>query len=66
MMNTVISQLGFEKATWSFFEASHGKGAADGVGEATKRNLDRYVVHGHDISDAKAAYNVLVKNNIEN
>lgn len=39
-MNTAISQLGFEKATWSFFEASHEKGAADGVGGATKRNLN--------------------------
>lgn len=63
MINKMIPQLGFKKATWSFFEASHGKGAADGIGGAAKRNLDRYVSYGQDIPDAEAAFNALVKSN---
>lgn len=30
---------GFSHSTWSFFEAAHGKGAADGIGAAIKRTL---------------------------
>lgn len=33
----------------------YGKGAADGIGGATKRTLDRYVTHGQDIPDAERA-----------
>ncbi|RVE41208.1 hypothetical protein evm_014143 [Chilo suppressalis] len=61
MLNKMMSLYGFTRATCSFFEASHGKGAADGIGGATKRNLDRYLTHGQDIPDAKAAYNALVE-----
>lgn len=43
-------------STWSFFEASHGKGAADGI---VKRPLDFKVGHGLDISDAQRAFEVL-------
>ncbi|CAK1602488.1 unnamed protein product [Parnassius mnemosyne] len=52
---------GFVQATWSFFEASHGKGAADGVGGAIKRILDSRVSYGEDIVDAKSAFDVLSK-----
>ncbi|KAI4893799.1 hypothetical protein NFI96_020780, partial [Prochilodus magdalenae] len=31
---------GFTAGTWNFFEASHGKGAPDGVGGALKRRAD--------------------------
>jgi hypothetical protein len=45
---------------WFFFEASHGKGAPDGVvGALKKRSADRAVHHGKDIPDARALYNVL-------
>lgn len=54
-----IETYGFTHATWSFFEAAHGKGAADGIGGAVKRTLDSTVAHGEDIPDAKTAYEVL-------
>ncbi|KAI8432593.1 hypothetical protein MSG28_013580 [Choristoneura fumiferana] len=63
LINKTVSQFGFEKATWSFFEASHGKGAADGIGGATKRSLDSFVTHGRDIPDAETAYKELVNSN---
>lgn len=46
-------------STWSFFEASHGKGAADGIGGSVKRTLDFKVSHGLDIPDAQKAFEVL-------
>lgn len=51
----------FEKASWPFFEAAHGKGATDGIGGAVKRALDKKVSFGHDITHAKTAYNILTK-----
>ena len=41
--------LGFKKMTWNFSEASHGKGAPDGVGGAVKRLADEHVKKGGDI-----------------
>lgn len=34
---TELFRRGFAAGTWNFFEASHGKGAPDGVGGALKR-----------------------------
>lgn len=31
-----LFDMGFQCETWNFFEASHGKGAPDGVGGALK------------------------------
>ena len=45
---------------WNFFEASHGKGAPDGVGGAIKRAADRLVPHGKDISNAESLYRELL------
>ena len=46
---------GFSKSTWNFIEAAHGKGAADGIGAAIKRNADKEVnLRKKDITDAKA------------
>lgn len=60
LLSNNIFEYGFNNATWSFFEASHGKGAAaDGIGEAVKRTLDFKVAHGMDIPDAETAYDVL-------
>lgn len=43
-------KLGFPFSTWNFFEASHGKGAADGVGGDIKRRLNSFVAYGSDIT----------------
>lgn len=57
-----LSDYTFEEGTWNFFEASHGKGPADGVGGAIKRKLDHHVAHGHDIINAEEAYSYLQDN----
>lgn len=48
---TELFQKGFEKGTWNFFEANHGKGAPDGVGGVLKRIADDLVSKGTDIPD---------------
>ncbi|XP_013189980.1 uncharacterized protein LOC106134461 [Amyelois transitella] len=57
-----IKEYKYEYATWNFFEASHGKGPADGVGGALKRQLDNHISHGNDIINAKEAYEYLLIN----
>ncbi|XP_035269106.1 uncharacterized protein LOC118225154 [Anguilla anguilla] len=52
-------QKGFPKTTWNFFEASHGKGAPDGVGGALKRSADTLVRRGRDIPDALSFFQEL-------
>ncbi|CAH2097530.1 unnamed protein product [Euphydryas editha] len=54
-----IIQSGFSFATWNFFEASHGKGATDGIGGAIKRTLDKKVAYHIDITDSKTAFDAL-------
>ena len=49
-------QLGFSFANWSFLEAGHGKGAADGIGGTLKWTADELVSHGTDIPDADVFY----------
>lgn len=49
----------FDYCTWSYFEASHGKGPADGVGGSIKRALDSRIAYGNDITDAKMAFEIL-------
>ena len=49
LMSTIPFMLGFKKMTWNFSEASHGKGAPDGVGGAVKRLADEHVKKGGDI-----------------
>ena len=56
---TKLFQYGFSYATWNFFEASHGKGAADGVGAVLKRTADRLVKHGLDLPSARDVYSQL-------
>ena len=41
-------------STWNFFEASHGKGAADGVGGVLKRTADQIVKQGTDLPDPRS------------
>lgn len=39
--------------SWNYSESGHGKGAMDGVGGSLKRNADRFVRQGNDITSAK-------------
>ena len=54
---------GFTYCTWSFFEAAHGKGAADGIGGVIKRTLDAKIAQGKDISNAETAFDILKSEN---
>lgn len=45
-----------QKGDMELFEASHGKGAPDGVGGLLKQTADR---HGHDIPSAEHLYSTL-------
>ncbi|XP_034095757.1 uncharacterized protein LOC117562089 [Gymnodraco acuticeps] len=51
-LSTEPFRLGFKELTWNFFEASHGKGAPDGIGGTLKRSADRIVRLGEDVPDA--------------
>jgi hypothetical protein len=51
----------FTHATWNFFEAGHGKGAADGVGGALKRKADNLLRHGTDLPTPQRLYEELKK-----
>ena len=46
---------------WNFFEASHRKGALDGVGGALKRTTESLVNKGTDIPNATELFAVLQK-----
>lgn len=48
--------MGFRMITWNFLEAGHGKGPADGVGDAGKRNADALVAKGIDIQSKAKMY----------
>lgn len=54
-------KMGFNAVVWHFFEASHGKGAPDGIGGALKRTADRLIRLGNDIPDTMALYNLLLQ-----
>lgn len=55
----LTEEIGFPNSTWNFSEASHGKGAADGVGAAVKRRLDNCVSQGMDVPNAETAFDIL-------
>lgn len=59
LMTTKFFDYGFRAMTWSFFEAGHGKGPADGVGGFLKRTADKIVANGEDIADVFQFYNKL-------
>ncbi|KAK7918767.1 hypothetical protein WMY93_010051 [Mugilogobius chulae] len=58
---TQLAQRGITGGTWNFFEASHGKGAPDGVGGTLKRKADKLVSKGRDIPDAKELFKALTE-----
>lgn len=53
---TYFHEMGFKCGTWNYSEASHGKGAPDGLGAAIKRISDNLVSKGHDINNAKTLF----------
>ncbi|WAR22315.1 hypothetical protein MAR_016289 [Mya arenaria] len=54
LFSTKLFELGFQRGTWNFLEASHGKGAADGIGAAVKQHADRAVnTRSVDITNAE-------------
>ncbi|KAK0132496.1 hypothetical protein N1851_032633 [Merluccius polli] len=60
LFSTELYRRGFKSGTWNFFEASHGKGAPDGVGGVLKRLADQLVCQGHDIPDPATLYRALL------
>ncbi|CAH0730340.1 unnamed protein product, partial [Brenthis ino] len=56
---TKTFSYGFQAFSWSFFEAGHGKGPADGIGGFLKRAADKKVATGTDVTDALQFYEVL-------
>lgn len=60
LFNIIVKDFSLT-GTWIFFEAAHGKGAADGVGGVIKRLLDCEVPHDNDVLNAESAYTLLKK-----
>ncbi|KAK2840949.1 hypothetical protein Q7C36_012528 [Tachysurus vachellii] len=63
LFSTELVKRGIKAGTWNFFEASHGKGAPDGVGAALKRTADMLISHGRDIQDAHELFEALLETN---
>lgn len=61
LFSTELARRGLNGGTWNFFEASHGKGAPDGVGGTLKRTADKLVSNGRDIPDAYELYKALTE-----
>lgn len=66
MFSKLTKAKGFADSTWNFSDASHGKGAADGVGVAIKLRFDNVVLQGVDIANAESAYALLHKSGTNN
>ncbi|KAL2092912.1 hypothetical protein ACEWY4_012710 [Coilia grayii] len=62
LASTVPFMHGFKWVTWNYTEASHGKGAPDGVGGALKNLADRIVSYGTSIPNAESLYDQLKAN----
>ena len=45
---TKIFDIGYHAGSWNLWEASHGKGAPDGIGGAIKRKADKLISQGND------------------
>ncbi|KAJ8356910.1 hypothetical protein SKAU_G00197040 [Synaphobranchus kaupii] len=58
-----LVKRGFTAGTWNLFEASHGKGAPDGVDGLLKRTADRLVCQGKDIPNVEHLFKALVDTN---
>ncbi|KAL7383091.1 hypothetical protein ABVT39_004718 [Epinephelus coioides] len=63
LLSTMPFRFGFSRVTWNFLEAGHGKGPADGVGAAIKRNADAIVARGIDVPSGEVLFDVLSMSN---
>lgn len=54
-------QMGCQRITWNFLEAGHGKGPADGICAAVKRQVGSLVANGVDLPNGMALYEQLSK-----
>lgn len=64
LFSSLLFDMGFDGATWNYFEAGHGKGAADGIGGVVKRTADDLVAKGKDIPDAHTLHRSLLDVNL--
>ncbi len=53
--------MGLKRTTWNFLEAGHGKGPADWIGAAVKRQADSLVANGIDLPNGRVLYEQLSK-----
>ncbi|KAM9391550.1 polyunsaturated fatty acid lipoxygenase ALOX15B-like [Pholidichthys leucotaenia] len=60
-LSKIPFQIGFKRITWNFLEAGHGKGPADGIGAAVKRQPDSVVAKGIDLPNGRVLYEQLSK-----
>ncbi|KAK6168560.1 hypothetical protein SNE40_021068 [Patella caerulea] len=65
LLSTEPKKLGFNNTSWNFFASGHGKGIPDGVGGAVKRNADREVRFGSDISSAISFVDCMKKSQVD-
>ncbi|CAB3245463.1 unnamed protein product [Arctia plantaginis] len=59
LFDKFANQLGCKHAIWSYFEAAHGKNAADGTRGVLKRTLDLHVGYTKDVPVALSAFKLL-------
>lgn len=64
LLTKIPMKAGFKSVNWNFTEAGHGKGAPDGVGAVVKREADRAVSHGTDITNAQELFDTLSERNM--
>lgn len=64
LFSVKVFEKGFKNGNWNFLEAGHGKGAPDGIGAVIKREADRLVGHGKDITNAKELFDLLQENKL--
>jgi len=58
---TKVFDMGYHVGSWIFWEASNGKGGPDGIGGATKWQIDRLFSLSHDIPDAAQLYSTTIR-----
>jgi hypothetical protein len=63
-MHKLSKEIGFRSWEWLFSEAGHGKGPADGIGAAIKRQGDRHVSLGGNIQKAEDMLSILSESDI--
>lgn len=62
LLSKIPFKMDFQSVNWNFTEAGHGKGAPDGIGAVVKREADRIVSHGKDVTGAERLRDMLEEN----